>query len=258
MELSVRKDAWIWPVVMAGHAAIFAWVLTIGMAVKKPLIVPAVNVALVVDESERVLESKRQDIPLPMPETKNPKAADQPLAKQAVKLTPVNSAPAVTSVAALKETKSEVPSLPFSSSLEKTDREDIPVSDAGKSSAVTGSDKPVTEAVDAKAAKVADANTASRKVSALAYLRAPQPLYPAASRRLNEQGTVVLKVMVDEAGRVMEVMVQTSSGFTRLDEAARRAVQAAVFRPYVENGHSMKAWANVPISFGLVEGGNHE
>jgi protein TonB len=51
------------------------------------------------------------------------------------------------------------------------------------------------------------------------------PDYPPASRRLGEQGTVVLEVLVDPNGRAVEAKVVQSSGFARLDEAAVEGVK---------------------------------
>jgi periplasmic protein TonB len=52
--------------------------------------------------------------------------------------------------------------------------------------------------------------------------RAPisQPEYPTMSRRLGEEGAVILLLTLDDTGRVTEATVDTSSGFARLDEAA--------------------------------------
>src|SRR5438270_7986445 len=49
----------------------------------------------------------------------------------------------------------------------------------------------------------------------------PKPPYPAASLRANETGIVSLNFLIDVDGRVLESKVQRSSGFKRLDEAAR-------------------------------------
>ncbi len=50
--------------------------------------------------------------------------------------------------------------------------------------------------------------------------RVDQPDYPPASKRAGEEGSVVLKICVNESGRPTEVTVVKSSGFERLDEAA--------------------------------------
>jgi protein TonB len=46
------------------------------------------------------------------------------------------------------------------------------------------------------------------------------PIYPAISRRMGEQGSVTLQVLVGPDGQVQDVKVLQSSGFGRLDNAA--------------------------------------
>jgi periplasmic protein TonB len=53
-----------------------------------------------------------------------------------------------------------------------------------------------------------------------------EPDYPPVSRRLGEQGTVVLEVLVDASGHAVEAKVVQSSGFARLDDAAIAGVKA--------------------------------
>lgn len=90
-----------------------------------------------------------------------------------------------------------------------------------------------------------------RIISDVAYLKPPAPRYPPDSRRSREQGLVSLRVLIDEKGHAREVRVHRSSGFPRLDEAARLAVTRALFRPYVEAGVARQAIVIVPIEFAL-------
>jgi protein TonB len=83
------------------------------------------------------------------------------------------------------------------------------------------------------------------------YARPIMLQYPPASRRLNETGVVLVRVLIDEYGVPIEVLVQRSSGHARLDSAAIAAVRRALFRPYRENGVAMPAQALVPIRFEL-------
>ncbi len=64
-----------------------------------------------------------------------------------------------------------------------------------------------------------------------AYLQNPAPPYPAQSRRLGEAGTVQLLVKVTALGTVEALNIHRSSGFARLDDAAKLAVQAWRFVP---------------------------
>lgn len=88
-------------------------------------------------------------------------------------------------------------------------------------------------------------------MSDVEYLRQPELRYPKASRRLREQGTVVLRVLVDETGHASRVDVHRSSGFPRLDHAACKAVKDAQFKPYVYDGRAQAALVMVPIEFSL-------
>lgn len=83
------------------------------------------------------------------------------------------------------------------------------------------------------------------------YLRNPTPAFPAQSRRMGEQGRVVLRVLVAPAGDAAEVQVRTSSGFERLDHAARDAVRRWKFVPARRGAEPVPAWVLIPISFRL-------
>jgi periplasmic protein TonB len=87
--------------------------------------------------------------------------------------------------------------------------------------------------------------------SGVEYLLPPQPEYPALSRRLGEQGKVMLRILVNEKGRPERVDLQQSSGSVRLDEAARQAVLHALFKPHIEDGKAVAVYAIVPIKFEL-------
>ena len=98
--------------------------------------------------------------------------------------------------------------------------------------------------------QVSDSNV-PRLVEAVEYLRQPSPRYPPQSRRLREQGLVVLRVVIDEQGSACDIEIETSSGYARLDNAAREAVERAAFRPYVEDGAPRRALVLIPIEFAL-------
>lgn len=88
-------------------------------------------------------------------------------------------------------------------------------------------------------------------LSAVEYVRPPVPHYPQASRRQREQGVVILRVLIDPSGQAARIEVHRSSGFSRLDEAAREAVQRAAFKPHVEGGIVQAAFVLIPIEFSL-------
>jgi periplasmic protein TonB len=86
-------------------------------------------------------------------------------------------------------------------------------------------------------------------VESVEYVRPPQPVYPSESTRRRERGTVLLRVLVDALGRPAQIQVERSSGFSRLDEAARTAVEKSLFRPYEMNGIAQPAQVLIPIEF---------
>lgn len=86
-----------------------------------------------------------------------------------------------------------------------------------------------------------------------AYLNNPRPDYPRAARRLGEHGKVVLRVFVSAQGAAEKIEIATSSGFPRLDQAARDAVDRWRFVPARRGEDAVGAWVLVPITF-VLEG----
>lgn len=87
--------------------------------------------------------------------------------------------------------------------------------------------------------------------SAIAYRVWPDVDYPDRSRRLGEQGLVIVAVFIDTDGQPRRVQIARSSGFDRLDQAALAGVRLARFKPYTENGLALAGWARIPIPFEL-------
>lgn len=85
------------------------------------------------------------------------------------------------------------------------------------------------------------------------YLDNPKPVYPALSRRLGEQGRVVLRVRVGANGRPLGVEVHSGSGSSRLDAAAIDTVARWQFVPARLGNDAIAAAVLVPIVFSLKE-----
>lgn len=79
------------------------------------------------------------------------------------------------------------------------------------------------------------------------------PAYPALSRRLGEEGKLVLRVELDETGRISKATVVESSGYSRLDNAALSAVKTWRCRPATRDGRAVPAIALQPFNF-VIEG----
>lgn len=84
------------------------------------------------------------------------------------------------------------------------------------------------------------------------YLNNPKPSYPSRSMALGEEGRVMLRVAVNEHGHPVRVEIVRSSGFPRLDEAARRTVERGWrFAPARRGEQAVAGVVQVPISFAL-------
>lgn len=84
-----------------------------------------------------------------------------------------------------------------------------------------------------------------------AYLNNPKPSYPALSRRMGEEGKVVLRVYIGADGLPQKADIHQSSGYDRLDRQAQEAVLRWRFVPGKRNGVPEAMWNLVPINFVL-------
>ena len=123
---------------------------------------------------------------------------------------------------------------------------------------------PPAVAPDAEAA-AAEVQAASAQPTQAPVARAPErseppaliersrvaPIYPRASRRAGEAGTVVLRLTVGVSGTVLATDVLSSSGFDRLDQAAQAAVRQWRFSPGTLQGVPVELSIQVPIRFEL-------
>lgn len=118
------------------------------------------------------------------------------------------------------------------------------------------SDDTTEEAAVSTEAQTADAENLSPKPGALqmAYpryqLNAP-PTYPNLARKRGRQGTVVLQVLVNGQGRVDEIRLDESSGYSMLDRAAFIAVKKWIFEPGRRGNETVSMWVRVPVTFRL-------
>ncbi|MXR35416.1 TonB family protein [Neisseriaceae bacterium B2N2-7] len=113
-------------------------------------------------------------------------------------------------------------------------------------------------ATGAGAAQTADAGSGSGSGSGAGFSGAdwragaldnPAPPYPERSRARGEEGRVVLRVEVGADGRVRDIAVLHSSGFPRLDRAARDAVERWRFTPARRGNSAVADRVDVPIRF---------
>ncbi|MGI9277510.1 MAG: energy transducer TonB [Endozoicomonas sp.] len=78
-----------------------------------------------------------------------------------------------------------------------------------------------------------------------------EPRYPRIAQRRNQQGLVMLEVVVDINGQALNIDILESSGFDLLDQSAIAAVQNWEFEPQKRNNSFVQSRVHVPVAFQL-------
>jgi len=210
-----RKPTRLWVslgVVVALHVLLL-WAISSGLATKFVKIAKAPVQAMLLEEIQPVLPP-----PPPPPVQPPPKTLPPPPAYVPPAVVPVNTPPPVNAIAAVSsKPQPEAPPAPA----------------------------PVVAAPPSPPAPVA------RTAAVISAANCEKPEYPSASRRFEEEGTVTLKFLVGADGKVKESAVEKSSGFKRLDEAARQGLAKCQFKPGTENGHAVEGWAGIKYTWKL-------
>ncbi len=81
------------------------------------------------------------------------------------------------------------------------------------------------------------------------YLQNPKPAYPPISKRLGEQGKVLVRVLIGVDGNAQKAEIRQSSGFERLDQSALATVLRWRYTPGKRAGVAEAMWFNVPVNF---------
>ena len=84
------------------------------------------------------------------------------------------------------------------------------------------------------------------------YLNNAKPAYPAISKRLGEQGRVVVRVFIDADGQPSQASVKQSSGFDRLDQASVETALKWRYAPGKRAGVAQGMWFDVPLNWQLT------
>lgn len=83
------------------------------------------------------------------------------------------------------------------------------------------------------------------------YLNNPTPAYPAVSKRLGEQGKVVIRTFIGVDGVAQQAQIKTSSGYDRLDQAALATALKWRYVPGKRAGVAEAMWFDVPFNWVL-------
>ena len=125
----------------------------------------------------------------------------------------------------------------------QTAPEPVPVSGAAPTMAVTPGPVAAIAAPAAPPSIVQGGDLGAQMVAG------KPPRYPIESRRKREQGTVVLTLTLGLDGAVDSIAISQSSGFARLDKAARDAVKGWRWKPMIRDGQPVQVRGVVEIPF---------
>lgn len=129
---------------------------------------------------------------------------------------------------------------------------DVPVSNAAPAAnaiaAVSATPQPVAPPAPPAPVVVKDP---VRTAAVVNSANCEKPEYPSASRRLEEEGTVSLRFLVGADGKVVQAEVEKSSGYKRLDEAARAGLSRCAFKPATVDGKPEQGWATMKYTWRL-------
>ena len=83
--------------------------------------------------------------------------------------------------------------------------------------------------------------------------RRTPPTYPKRALRLRQEGTVILRALVNPEGKTETIKIIHSSGFSLLDNAAIDALNGWRLQPTMVNNQPILSWIEVPVEFLLTK-----
>jgi periplasmic protein TonB len=83
------------------------------------------------------------------------------------------------------------------------------------------------------------------------YSQNPPISYPKRARRRGYEGTVLLEVLVNKNGKVADLRILASSGYSILDRSAVNSVKTWSFVPAKKGYDTIDMWVQVPVRFKL-------
>jgi protein TonB len=226
-----RRNALVSAVVVALHIGLI-WALQSGPAIRPPEVtVPVQVLAELIQTPAHKAESAPPAPPLPPAKPAAPNVS----AKAALQ-TPV---PPKTQPKAIAD-PTPSPNAPAGSL--------APSAPAAPALAATGQAAPAGQSAPAAPPPPASVQLPSSNAD---YLQNPKPAYPPLSRRMGEQGKVIVRVLIGADGQPQKAELKQSSGFERLDQAALTTVMKWRYVPGKRGGVAEDMWFNVPINFVL-------
>jgi protein TonB len=240
---TARRNALVSALVVALHVGLI-WSLQSGPAIRPPeLVVPVQALAELIETPAHKAESAPPTPPLPpaKPVTPTTPAAPATPAMPSVpaKAAPQTPAPPKAQPQAIAD-PTPSPNAPAGSL--------APNTPAAPTPAAAGPATPTGQSAPAAPPAPASVQLPSTNAD---YLQNPKPAYPPLSRRMGEQGKVIVRVLIGADGQPQKAELKQSSSFERLDQAALTTVMKWRYVPGKRGGVAEDMWFNVPINFVL-------
>ena len=99
--------------------------------------------------------------------------------------------------------------------------------------------------------KTPTATTAAAEPTPADHAHCPPARHPAALQERGIEGLVRLRVQVLAQGQAGQVLLQASSGWRLMDEAALASARACRFRPAKDGERQVDSWVEFPVRFAL-------
>lgn len=245
-KLSVFSERGLALAVAVGlHAAILPWLLT-----KSPEVPPVSAPQALPMQIEFTMATPVSDTPPPSSESQ----PDIPPETQTTQVDENASTPAPEAKVVEKKPPQPAKVKPPVRPLSKPKHDSRPVHKAAQKPLTPVSPThpatqpaPSTRAVQSSAA----ATAVTPPIANAGYLHNPAPDYPESAIERGLEGTVLLRVSVNAAGKATEVQIYQSSGTSALDDAALRTVRRWSFVPAKRGSEAVSGQVIVPVDFSL-------
>lgn len=222
------------------HAAVFAGLIAV--STREPHqedAAPPIMVSLVKSPEPVPEVAITEPEPQPKPKPPEPKPKPKPKPKIVDKPVPIEAPKPVEEVKEVKQEVSEPQPQEMKQAPSQAPVQDKPV---------------VAEKIEqVKPPEPKDQPIPEIAISGVSYLHQEMPVYPAMSRRLGEQGVVMLRILISESGVPESIQIESSSGSERLDKAALEATKKSRFNPYKRNNKPMKVSVIAPVRFSISD-----